>query len=137
MKKSITMILISALLFTLVGCGAPRSEASGRDNTMLGGSYEVGIENYMDYYKVVCTFTEENEVMVRYVSMGNTLYQQSGTYELDQERENITLTFPVIPSGTTIPYIGMSSFSGTYSFSEEDGAIYIGEIYLHKATEDK
>ncbi len=116
MKKLIALVLLSTLIFTLVGCGALQSKT-------LSGSYEAG----MNYYKVVYTFTEENKVTVRYVSMGNTLYQQDGTYELDEKRENITLTFPVTSDGSTVPFIGMSSLGGTFSFSEKENIICIGE----------
>ena len=117
MKKKILLIsFMVTMVLMLVACG-------NKDHS-LNGSYTVstmGID-------ITYTFDKDGNAEVKIEYSGYIAVDQKGTYELNEDKTEITLTFPEIDK-TIGDFIYMiPAYDGTFTFSQDDTSITIGNI---------
>ena len=123
-KKTFLPPFLILLMTALTGCG----NSGDNNKEPLSGSYEAGTE----YGKTVYTFGEDNTVTVSYISLGYKLLSQDGTYEWNDDRTLITLHFST--ENLILPQ-EISSLGGSFSYSETEDTITIGNIVYSRQEE--
>ncbi len=112
MKKIIAMFCVVLMVASmLVGCGgAPK----------LSGTYVSKSILVDTHYQ----FDEDYNVTVKYFVGGYAIYEISGTYNINDDKTEITFTFG--ESDTEAPS-NVDVASGTFTFSETENGIMIGK----------
>lgn len=118
LKKFLPLLFV--LLLVCAGCA--------RKQDTISGTYEAGSE----YGKTVYVFDEDHNASVSYLSLGETLMTLEGSYEINEDGNLITFTFPVDDTFQTKTLDGISSFSGSFSFVRGDETLTIGNVLYQK-----
>lgn len=122
-RLSIYSIILCICLVLLTGCG--------KKENLLTGRYT--IDNLI--YEINYEFDEDKNVNVKLVTAGYVAINEMGTYQINEEGNMITLTFP-----DHIQSLGNFSFtlpnlSGEYPLVKGEGYIQIGDMQYNKVTE--
>ena len=117
MKKKILLISFMVMIvLILVAC----------DNKAhsLNGSYTVSTMGIDTTY----TFDKDGNAEVKIEYSGYIAVDQKGTYELNEDKTEITLTFPEIDKTIGDFIYTIPAYDGTFTFSQDDTSITIGNI---------
>ena len=117
MKKKILLISFMVMIvLILVAC----------DNKAhsLNGSYTVSTMGIDTTY----TFDKDGNAEVKIEYSGYIAVDQKGTYVLNEDKTEITLTFPEIDKTIGDFIYTIPAYDGTFTFSQDDTSITIGNI---------
>ena len=117
MKKKILLIgFMVMMVLILVAC----------DNKAhsLNGSYTVSTMGRVTNY----TVDKKENVEVKIECAGYIAVNQKGTYKLNEDKTEITLTFPEIDKTICDFIYTIPAYGGTFTFSQDDTSITIGNI---------
>ena len=117
MKKKILLISFMVMMvLILVACG-------NKDHS-LNESYTVSTMGIDTTY----TFDKDGNAEVKIEYSGYIAVDQKGTYELNEDKTEITLTFPEIDKTIGDFIYTIPAYDGTFTFSQDDTSITIGNI---------
>ena len=117
MKKKILLIsFMVTMVLMLVACGNKAHS--------LNGSYTVSTMGIDTTY----TFDKDENVEVKIECAGYIAVDQKGTYKLNEDKTEITLTFPEIDKTIGDFIYTIPAYDGTFTFSQDDTSITIGNI---------
>lgn len=114
-RKAAAGILLFLFFPVMAACAGPEP---------LSGTYSAS------YYGTGITYFFSDEIVsVRYLVGGYEIGRFEGTYSLNDDRTQITLTFDAdqMTTGNSLP-TGLTSLGGTFEFQQGDGYIVIGQI---------
>ena len=98
--------------------------ACGNKAHSLNGSYTVSTMGIDTTY----TFDKDGNAEVKIEYSGYIAVDQKGTYELNEDKTEITLTFPEIDKTIGDFIYTIPAYDGTFTFSQDDTSITIGNI---------
>ena len=117
MKKKILLIsFMVTMVLMLVACGNKAHS--------LNGSYTVSTMGIDTTY----TFDKDGNAEVKIEYSGYIAVDQKGTYKLNEDKTEITLTFPEIDKTIGDFIYTIPAYNGTFTFSQDDTSITIGNI---------
>ena len=114
-------------LFTLAGL-----VSCGNRQEFLSGAYRA------EYYGTGMTYVFSEETVIAHFTVGGyEIGSCEGTYSLNDDRDQITITFALdeLTQGAPIP-AGLTSLGGTFSFQQGDDYIMIGQVRYARVEED-
>ena len=122
MKKIIALILsLVVCLSVLAACGPKEPPLSGR--------YEMrGFASQTSY-----EFAEDKTVVFKVVVAGYVVVSQSGTYQINEDATEITLDFSSGETEGDSTYLPTDMLNGTFTFSQGEEYIQIGNMQLNKS----
>lgn len=125
--SGVILIITIILALFLTSCETVNAEPP------LSGSF--GREYYST--KTVYTFYDENAVSATYYAAGFEVYSYEGTFTLNEEENEIVLSFPIGDgqTGSGFPGGGATTVSRTYAFEKGEGYIIIGTDRYEAVTE--
>ena len=98
---------ILLLLFLLFGC---------QQQIFLEGKYSSNLLNSQTIYEF-----DQDVVKVKLIVSGAIIINEAGKYQLNDEQDEITFTFPDLGESG-------KQFEGSFTFEEKENAIVIGTI---------
>ncbi len=103
--------------------------ACGDTSNTISGTYS------LESFGVIMSYTfSEDGVTAQFFMAGYEIGRYEGTYSLNDDRTQITLSFDPAPAGNHVELpSGLLSLGGTFSFREEDDYIVIGQIKYYRS----
>lgn len=121
-KKLVVLGMVLLLTLALAACGKAPS---------LSGRYvssAVLVETNLE-------FAEDGSVTLKYVTAGYVALTETGTYSINEETSEITLSFPGLTESIGNLTFTIGDVNGTYAFTEGEGYIQIGSVQYEKVTD--
>ena len=123
MRKIFILQLILIVVLSLCGCSS---------KTTLDGVYKA--DTFAS--EVTYEFDKDMNVKFKFIIGGYVAISKRGTYEINEEQTEITITFIESDSDVNMLPDSMTSLGGSFTFDKGDGYIQIGDMQYNKVVSE-